>query len=255
MPPMDVLRRKSLDIEVKAADEGAGTVTLYAATFGNVDRQADVIEAGAFTNLDEFVKDGWLGTAHDMRSLPIATVKSAIQDAHGLLLTCEWHTTADAQECRKVVKERLERGKAVKCSIGYRILDAVSEMRDGKGVLSLRKLELFEVSIVNLPANPRAEVVGAKAWWEVFEDARLSLKEGRVLSNKNRSRLGTMAEKLREAASDLDALLAETAGGDGESGEPGAVPGGKTASADASRRLVGDFLNHCVSYPTYSLEN
>lgn len=252
---MDDVRRKSLDLEVKEADSDAGTVTLYAAVFGNVDRQGEVIEPGAFMNLSEFVKDGWLGLAHDMRALPVATVESAVQDGKGLLLTCRWHGTPHAQQARVTTLERLERGKAVKCSIGYGVREAAPEVRDGKTVMVLKQLELYEASLVNLPANPRAEVVGAKAWWEVFEESRLALKEGRTLSGKNRDRLKRMAERLREAAADMAALLEETnpkeeddAGNDTEEEVKSAA-----ADPDAGRRLMGDFLSHCATYPTYLL--
>src|SRR5574343_17175 len=244
------LAYKQLDLEVKA-DDAAGAVTLYAAAFGNVDRQGEVIAPGAFMNLSEFVKDGWIGLAHDMAALPVATVKAASQDVHGLRLDCEWHSTPEAQKARTVVKERLECGKAVKCSIGYRVVDAEHETRDGNPVTVLKQIELFEASIVNLPANPRAEVVEAKAWWQVFEDARAAVKDGRVLSDKNRRRLGAMAGKLREAADDLDGLLKETepaASNDSEDNE-------KSVGRDmkAGRLLVGDFLSHCAAFPPHIL--
>lgn len=248
---MSDLCYKSLDVEVKAADDQAGTITLYAAAFGNVDRQGEVIVPGAFMNLSEFVSDGWIGLAHDMAALPVATVKAAEQDSHGLRLECEWHSTPEAQKARTVVKERLDRGKAVKCSIGYRVVEAGHETRDGNPVAVLKQIELFEASIVNLPANPRAEVVEAKAWWQVFEDARAAVKDGRVLSDKNRRRLGAMAGKLREAADDLDGLLKET--------EPAASDDSdgieKSVGRDPreGRLLVGDFLSHCATYPAHTL--
>ena len=55
------LPRKSWQIEVKSVEDD-GTFTIYAAVFGNEDRQGDIIEAGAFDNLDEFVKDGWIAS-------------------------------------------------------------------------------------------------------------------------------------------------------------------------------------------------
>jgi uncharacterized protein len=249
-----MLSRKAFDAEVKAGED-PGTITLYAATWGGPDRQGEAIDPGAFVNLDTFVKDGWIALSHDFAELPVATVESATQDAKGLLLTCRWHSTDDAQEARTVVKERMDRGKAVKCSIGYRVIEAATETRDGETVRVLKRIELFEASIVNLPANPKAEVVGVKHWADGLEEAALALKEGRVLSGKNRQRLERLATQCREAATDLETMLAETAGA--TEAPKGAVDAPSddvgVKGADAGRRLVGDFLAHCAAYPTYQL--
>lgn len=244
---MSNLCYKSLDVEVKAADEDAGTVSLYAAAFNNVDRQGEVIAPGAFANLSEFTADGWLGLAHDMRSLPVATVESAVQDGVGLLLTCRWHSTPHAQDARTTVRERKERGKSVKCSIGYTVLEDARETRDGVPVVVLKRLALYEASIVNLPANPRAEVVQAKAWWQVFEDARAAIKSGEPLENRDRRRLEQLAGRLRDEADALTAL-AKSAPNDSEDVEP-------RPDLDAGRRLIGEFLYHCANYPPYRLRN
>jgi uncharacterized protein len=246
--------RKSLDVEIKGVDGDPGTATAYVAVFGNVDRQGEVIQPGAFTNLESFVKDGWIALSHDFAELPVATVESAMQDEKGLLLSWRWHTTDDAQECRTVVRERMERGKAVKCSIGYRVLDAAPETRDGGTVYVLKRIELFEASIVNLPANPKAEVVGVKSWADGLEEAYLALKEGRVLSSKNRARLERLAAQCREAATDLDAMLQETAGAvEAPKGAdaPGQAKAVEQTGADDGRRLVASFLAHCAEYPSY----
>lgn len=206
------LERKTLDFEVKAIDDDAGTVTLYAAVFGNLDRQGDVLEPGAFANLDEFVRDGWLDLNHRMYGLPIGTIESAIQDAHGLLITAKFHTTAEAQECRKVVKERKERGKSVKCSFGYETLDATYEQRDGDTERHLWKVNIREGSIVNLPANPMAEVTGVKGI-ERLSDLKAELaayKSGRVISTANRTRLSEHLASMRAVCQDIEKLLADT---------------------------------------------
>jgi HK97 family phage prohead protease len=225
------VKERRLSCSIKAVDDAAGTVTLYAAIFGNVDRADEVIVPGAFKNLDEFVRDGFLAVNHDWRSLPVATIETAIQDDRGLLLTARWHTTAEAQACRQTVKERLDRGKAVKCSIGYRELETSNELRDGQPVRMLRALEIYEASIVNVPCNAAAGVTavkGVRPWWRQYEQAVAALKEGRTLSSRNRDRLMGMCTRLREAADDLAALLDET--------DPSPAPAGE----DPTKRVVGD---------------
>ena len=202
-----MILHKTFNLDVKEDD--AGQVALYASVFNNIDRQGEAIAPGAFANIDKFVKDGWLALNHDWDCLPIATIDSAMQDEKGLKLLCTWHSTEEAQACRTVVKERLARGKAVKCSIGYRVLEDAIETRNGESTRILKAIEIYEASIVNLPANPLAEVTAAKGWYEKACE-QLASKEGRVISNTNRTRLMRMCERLREAATDLEALLTET---------------------------------------------
>ena len=158
------LPRKTFECQYKSDDE-TGEFTLYAAVFGNVDRQGDIIEKGAFTNLDEFVKDGWIALNHDQSALPMGLIKSAGQDEHGLRITGIWHTTQAAQDCRRIVRERMAAGKAVKCSIGYLVPPDGEryERVDGRMVRHINKLSAYEASFVNLAANNEAEVVSAKS--------------------------------------------------------------------------------------------
>jgi len=207
------LSRKSFAATLKAGggDDLAGTVELYAAVFGNVDRSAELIAPGAFSNLDQFVKDGWLAINHNWSDLGIATIESAVQDARGLKITARYHTTPAAQAARAVVKERIDRGKAVKASIGYRVLESESQAQEqGDTVRVLKSIELYEVSIVNLPCNPEAGVSAAKGWMRRLDTAYRALKEGRAISATNRDRLALCRARLAEAAADLEQLLAET---------------------------------------------
>lgn len=239
------LERKTLAVEGKAADDG--TFTLYAAAFNNVDRQGEAIAPGAFTNLPEFVKSGWIALNHEWDDLPLATVESAEQDGYGLKLTCRWHSTDDAQAARTVVKERMERGKAVKCSIGFRTTRDRWEDRDGRRVRVLEEIELYEASIVNLPANPLAEVTAAKSM-DLLSEAYVGLKEGRTLSTRSRERLAKCRDRMKEACDDIDAMLAET--------EPQKDPLEPMKSADVAPDLVDlelQFLAHCASFPTHEV--
>jgi uncharacterized protein len=206
------IEHKSLRFEVKAAADGE--VELYAAVFGNIDRACEVIEPGAFKNLADFVVNGWLGVNHEMEDLGIATIEDATQDAYGLKLRCRWHTTDDAVAARTVVLERMERGKAVSCSIGYRVTEDAMEQRNGEGVRVLKSIEIYEASIVNLPCNPAARVTSAKSWTDAIEAAYAELatcqKEGRVLSTRSRERLKACRDKLKACHDEIEGMLTET---------------------------------------------
>jgi HK97 family phage prohead protease len=157
------LCRRNVTCEFKALDD-SGSFELYAAVFGNLDRQGDVIEPGAFSNLDEFVTDGLGLTNHLVyTTLPVALIDSAVQDSHGLKVAGRFHSHPEAQACRTVVTERKAAGKSVKCSIGYLIDEESYEKRAGKMVRRIKRLSVYEFSFVNLPANPSAEVISAKS--------------------------------------------------------------------------------------------
>lgn len=151
-------------IEFKdVGDSGSGTYSAYFAAFDNVDRGGDLIVPGAFKNLDEFTRDGSLLLGHDGASLPIATVDSASQDDRGLFVTGTWHGTPAAQAARATVRERLARGKSVGASIGYQATDFAFETLDGNPIRIIKGLDLYEVSLVNVPMNPSAQFTSVKS--------------------------------------------------------------------------------------------
>jgi hypothetical protein len=74
--------------------------------------------------------------------------------------------TQDAGQQRRT-KERLDRGKSVGLSVGFRVQEwtANEDVTDRWGMpqRTITKAELFEVSIVTVPSNPLATVTGAKS--------------------------------------------------------------------------------------------
>jgi|GEM_PF-2121793 len=210
------LRHKTFDFRFKADDDAPdGSFELYAAVFGNVDRHRDIIDPGAFANLAEFVADGCGLVNHRGDQLPVAWIDSATQDGTGLKIAGRFHSTPEAQACRTVVRERMAAGKSVKCSIGYRVADYALEQIDGRQICRLKKLDIFEFSFVNVPANPRAGVSSVKSAAApteapmsepqktslieaVKEWLGLSTKSGRAMSRANFAGLKTFADALDE---------------------------------------------------------
>lgn len=202
------LEHTTVSCQVKAIGEPdvanpGGTFEMYAATFGNVDRGGDVIEPGAFKNLPEFLSDGWIALNHRSGDLPIGYPIDAVQDSKGLLIRGGFHTTPDGQAARLVIRERFAAGKSVKASIGYMVEDASYETRGGQQVRSLKAIDIFEASFVNLPMNPRADVVAAKAldrhereYLEVLESLDVETKKGRQISAANHAALMDHAERM-----------------------------------------------------------
>ncbi|OJU63050.1 MAG: hypothetical protein BGO01_03690 [Armatimonadetes bacterium 55-13] len=161
------IERKALALDAATIDEN-GTLTGYASTFGNIDRHNEVVEKGAFGNLDVFLRDGWITVNHDWDALPVASITSAVQDDKGLRITAHFHSDERSQQVRTIVAERLARGKSVSLSIGYVVLE---DETTAEGVRLLKSIDLFEVSVVTVPANPQALVTGAKSGKTFDDDA------------------------------------------------------------------------------------
>jgi len=143
---------------LKVSASGNGTLTGYASTWEK-DRIGDIVLPGAFKDtIASWLRDGFIALSHDWNRLPIATPIEAREDATGLLITAEFHSTSEAQDARRVIQERIDRGKSVKMSIGYQVLQ---DEYTNRGRL-LKKLDLYEVSIVTVPANMGAQVLAAK---------------------------------------------------------------------------------------------
>jgi HK97 family phage prohead protease len=152
----------------------SGELTGYGAVFNNVDRGNEVIVPGAFKDsLSDFIAHGHLCADHDWKRR-VGTIESAREDNYGLFVRAKFFTTKGAQTMRKEIKERLERGKSVALSIGYKIVD---EDRRKDGVRLLKKLALFEVSVVSVPMNALAMAASAKGesdreWQKIRAAAR-----------------------------------------------------------------------------------
>lgn len=194
------ISRKDFAIKM-SLDNDTGEFEAYFAAFNNVDRQSDVIVPGAFKNLDEFVRSGWIAQNHNNHTLPIAYPVSAEQDDYGLKITGRFHATAEAQSCRTVIRERLAAGKDVMCSIGFRVTEETRDVRDNRSVSVLKALHIHEASFVNMPANPMARAVAVKSDDEVISLDKLSseinrIKSGRVLSRANLKRFADWAKAL-----------------------------------------------------------
>ena len=160
---MDKLETKRMTLELKALVADSGTLEGYAAVTGNVDLGGDVILRGAFVNLQDFITKGFAAFGHDWYDEPIGFIESAVEDEVGLRVVMRFHSTQDAQDARTVVKERIDAGKFVGLSIGYRVIEAGWETRDGQDVRVLKAIEVFEFSIVTMPMNPEAQVTSAKS--------------------------------------------------------------------------------------------
>jgi hypothetical protein len=148
-------------LEVKALGDD-GTFEGYGSIFKNVDSYGEAVEPGAFTaslvdarQKGRSIKMLW---QHDP-SQPIGVWDAMSEDSKGLQVRGRLlkDDVPQAAACHALLKA----GALDGLSIGYRVVEAAPHP-DKSGVLSLKKLDLKEVSVVTFAANDRARVTDVK---------------------------------------------------------------------------------------------
>lgn len=155
---MKKLEFKSFDItEHKADDSGNLIITGYGAFFGNLDSYKDIIAAGAFAETLAEKKDRIAFCyQHDIWN-PIGKIKDIKEDDKGLWLKVMLSAAEDD------IQTKVKEGILKEMSIGYRVVDSSEEMRNGDQVRILKKINLYEISLVTIAANPLAVIQSMKS--------------------------------------------------------------------------------------------
>lgn len=171
------MQHMDFSLEVKALDE-AGTFEGYASIFGNVDNGGDKVMPGAFVEgladarrKGRTVKMLW---QHDPDQ-PIGVWDDLAEDAKGL-----WGKGRLVMEVPKAREAHalMKAGAVGGLSIGYRTKEAAPE----GNVRLLKKVDLFEVSVVTMPMNERAKLTAIKA--DGLEEITEKLKAGGRLTER-----------------------------------------------------------------------
>jgi HK97 family phage prohead protease len=173
------MERLSCGLELKfaEADQAApGTFSGYGAVFGNVDSYGDVIAKGAFKETLKAWKQkgrlppmllqhgGFMGPAED--GIPVGKFTSMKEDDHGLVVEGTLFAL-DTQKGRYIY-EGLKSNSLDGLSIGYVARDVAFGKKPEEPKRTLKKIDLFEVSIVTFPANDAARVGGVKSIEELL---------------------------------------------------------------------------------------
>ena len=218
--------------ELKAGENGI--VEGYASTWTKTpDSYGDIVIKGAFTEtLKKRKATGHpfpLCFNHDFDQI-IGAVFEAEEDDYGLKISASFLNTPAAQEKRELVKE----GIVWQFSFAYSVLgaEAPTEEEKKQGIVQkLTKLDLYEVSLVPVPANQTAIVT------EVKNDEDVEVKAGKRNSAKDEA-------LIRDAISALQALL-DTA--DEDQGEDEPKANGAPEEQKASNPMKEDLLTYIKS--------
>ncbi len=224
--------------EVKA-DE-AGTITGYFSTYDREpDSYGDVIAPGAFEDTIKARKESGhpfpLCWNHDLDQIIGSVDPEAIEDTEkGPLMTASFFDTPLAQEKRAIVKS----GVVYQFSFAYDVLEAGPvELEDGRKANELRKLDLFEVSIVPIPANQNAVMTEVKSEEPEKKAEKPEVKAGRRNSQKD-------ADAIREAITLLQGVLGELEEADEPNGEDEAKANGAPEEPEQSNPRKEQLLEY-----------
>ena len=160
------MEHKYKEFALRKSAEDAGTISGYFSTYDRIpDSYGDVIAKGAFAETIAKRKESGhpfpLCWNHDLNQIIGSVDPDSIEDTDkGPLMTATFFDTPLAQEKREIVKS----GVVYQFSFAYDVLEAGPvELEDGIKANELRKLDLFEVSIVPIPANQNAIMTDVKS--------------------------------------------------------------------------------------------
>lgn len=160
------MERKYKSFALLKSGEDTGTISGYFSTYDRIpDSYGDVIAPGAFTDtIKARAESGHpfpLCWNHDLDQIIGSVDPASIVDTEkGPLMEAVFFDTPLAQEKRALVKS----GVVYQFSFAYDVLDSATvTLEDGTKANELRKLELYEVSIVPIPANQNAVMTEVKA--------------------------------------------------------------------------------------------
>lgn len=163
---------KSFSFELESADESTGEFSGYAAVFGNRDSGNDIIEKGAFakTIVEDFNRIKILALHNDCW-LPVGRPIELREDDRGLFIKGKISDTSMGRDIRTLLKD----GVLSELSIGY---DAIDFDYDSKtDTRHLRRIKLWEVSIVTWAMNEQARIDEVKS---MVEGIKTEAKSGKI---------------------------------------------------------------------------
>lgn len=241
------MKTKSILARVKAAgpDDGLeeGQFLAYASVFGNVDSYGDVVKKGAFKDtLEEWGKKDapipllWGHDIFDMFN-NIGHLEDAKEDDHGLLVKGQFDLeNPNGKQAYRLVKTK----RVTDLSFAYDVLDegkipassVKEDAGDEESYNELRKLKLYEVSVVPMGANSETEFVGVKAALSLM--AKQKDREEAEKGAEDAGTPGTLTDvqlKALEALHEsLGAFLGSLKSGDGEEKDDESAGDGATKS-------------------------
>lgn len=216
------IERKTVQFELENYNEEQGVVSGYASVFGNVDDGGDVVEPGAFA---ESIADGVgrvkILALHNDCWLPVGRPMVLREDTKGLYFEAKISDTSLGRDVKTLLRDRV----LTEFSIGY---DPIEFEYDAAGVRHLRKVKLWEISVVTWAMNPEATVTDYKTK-KTTEEVNMSLKKNNNSGPSDGKSMKMDTDELKEI---VKAAVKEAKEGEMNEGNPddgsGTDDGGST---------------------------
>ena len=173
-------------------DSERGVFSGYASTFGNRDRDGDIIERGAFAeDLNQNGSQRVLLFMHDMRQ-PIGVIRLR-EDDIGLFAEAELNL--EVAKVRDEIYPLAKQGALPAMSIGF-VSSDFERMENGR---VFKTAQLLEVSLVTVPANPRALVTSIKSLEsaQTIRDVESGLRDLGLSKSQSQKVIGIITDKLK----------------------------------------------------------
>lgn len=150
--------------EVKQ-EEGKVKIKGFAST-PDLDRYDDIVQPTAFAEaMATYMKNPVVLLGHDSDK-PIGTVTEYNLSTSGLEVTVEVVNNID--DCMEKIQNKTLRG----FSIGWRCLDCIYKEEGNKYIREVTKLDLAEISVVAVPANPATLFTLSKSLKKMFDERK-----------------------------------------------------------------------------------
>jgi uncharacterized protein len=188
-----------MQVDVKFIDEETNTIGFVFST-SDVDRHGEQIAPGSWL-LDEYRKNPVVLFAHDDQQPAIGQVTRMEYDADGTL-TGDIQFAASEYEFAGTLF-RLYKGKYMRAvSVGFMSDDV--DISDGKAVL--KRNTLYEISVVNVPANAAAL---AKAKGINVPDKLINSTKDEVIPDESVEAIEAVRDSLQELLENVGDVLSE----------------------------------------------
>jgi len=166
LPDRDDQSKLLTSLEVKAVDPEQRTIEGYAATFGNLDLNGDVIDKKAFvkTLSEKTPSDIAVFVGHNSSMLPVGIPVEMRTDDRGLWTKTRIFKTQAGDDLLQTARELQAAGQPLGMSIGFQTRDSKWQTKDGKTYRLLTDADLMEYSYAakQVIASPPALVTAVK---------------------------------------------------------------------------------------------
>ena len=173
-----------LELKFVGSDDKEMVFSGYGAVFGNVDSYGDVIEKGAFKDTLRSAKRSGQWPAMLMQHggmlstemTPVGIWTDMREDDTGLFVEGKLAPTPRGMEAYQLLKMK-PRPAISGLSIGYMAKEWSVRTKPDDPRRTLKAVELLEVSLVTMPANPKARVQSVKSDALTIRDAEKALRD------------------------------------------------------------------------------